>query len=223
MSTSMRGAMPGAMRGAARRGVAVGLATVALVALTGCVGGRDGGASANAGASSATTNGATAGSVSGTGSGSVSAREYRARVLPIGRQFSQCARRNLRPDFPDPIFNQDGGLDFPDSAKRDFEALVVNPSSPCRKIMRQLYAIAPPPPAQPPSAELFAVQQRYARCMREHGMPEYPDPKRDGSDPLAGTDLSFTLNFGPVPQRAIDARNACTSIENELREASRRG
>jgi hypothetical protein len=210
MSTSTRGA---------RRGVAVCLATVALVALAGCVGGRGGGASANAGASSATTDGAAAGSATG----SVSAREYRARVLPIGRQFSQCARRNLRPDFPDPIFNQNGGLDFPDSAKRDFEALVVNPSSPCRKIMRQLYAIAPPPPAQPPSAELFAVQQRYARCMREHGMPEYPDPKRDGSDPLAGTDLNFILNFGPVPQRAIDARNACTSIENELRQASRRG
>lgn len=215
MSTSIRGSVHGSVR----RGVAVGLAIVALATLAGCVGGRGGGASANAGASSATTNGAAAGSATG----SVSAREYRARVLPIGRQFSQCARRNLRPDFPDPIFNQNGGLDFPDSAKRDFEALVVNPSSPCRKIMRQLYAIAPPPPAQPPSAELFAVEQRYSRCMREHGMPEYPDPKRDGSDPLAGTDLSFVLNFGPVPQRAIDARNACTSIENELREASRRG
>jgi hypothetical protein len=205
------------MQRAVCRGVAVWLATVALAALAGCSGG---GADPSAADASATTS---AGQVAGGSAGGSAAREYRARALPIGRQFAQCARRNGKPNFPDPIFNQDGALDFPDAAKRDFEELVVNPSSPCRRIMRQLYAIAPPPPPEPPSPELFAVQQRYARCLREHGVPEYPDPRRDGSDPTAGTELNFILNFGPVPQRMIDARDACTSIEDELRAASRRG
>jgi hypothetical protein len=205
------------MRRAVHRGVAVWLATVALAALAGC-----GAADRPATGASATT-GAGAASGGGSATRAVGMRTYRQQALPIARQFAQCARRNGKPNFPDPITNQDGYVDFPNSAKQDFEALVVNPSSPCRKIMRQLYAVTPPPPAQAPSAELFALRQRYSRCLREHGIPEYPDPKRDGSDPLAGTELNFIGNFGPVPQRMIDARNACTRLEDQLREADRRG
>ena len=205
------------MTRAVRQGVTIWLAIIAVAAVAGC----SGGAERPAAGATATSAGAATGG--GTAARAEAVRDYQRQALPIARRFAQCARRNGRPNFPDPIFNQDGGLDFPDSAKGDFEALVVDPSSPCRQIMRQLYAVAAPPPARPPSSELFALQQRYARCIREHGMPDFPDPKRDGSDPLTGTDLSFTLNFGPVPQRMIDARNAWTRLEDELREASRRG
>jgi hypothetical protein len=53
--------------------------------------------------------------------------------------------------------------------------------------------------------------------MRGHGVPEWPDPNRDGSDPMRGTELGRIVAYGPVPQRLLDARDACTSIENELR------
>jgi hypothetical protein len=196
----------------------VWLTTVALAAVAGCSGGAGRPA---AGASATTSAGAAAGGEAATGGGA--AQAYRAQVLPLGRHFAQCARQNGKPNFPDPIFNRDGALDFPNAAKGDFEDLVVNPSSPCRKIMRQIYVVGAPPPARLPSPALFALLQQYARCQREHGVPEYPDPERDGSDPFAGTDLNFILNFGPVPQRMIDARNACTRLEDELRVASRRG
>ena len=38
--------------------------------------------------------------------------------------------------------------------------------------------------------------RRYAGCLRQHGMPTWPDPKPDGSFPVVGTPLAGQLDFG---------------------------
>jgi hypothetical protein len=37
-----------------------------------------------------------------------------------------------------------------------------------------------------------------AACMREHGLPRWPDPKPDGSFPLSGTSYANIGKSGPV-------------------------
>jgi hypothetical protein len=95
----------------------------------------------------------------------------------------------------------------------------------CREIMRRLYAVAVPPPPRPPSAELFAARQQFARCMRANGLPNTPDPRRDGSPEVTG-DAAFNQDFGPIDpqtiQRINSARDACRQQEDALREADRR-
>jgi hypothetical protein len=210
------------MRRAVHRAVVVVLTTLALAALAGCGGPGGQAASADAGNATATTGQAAGG---GSASRSATLRSYQQKALPIARQFAQCARRNGKPSFPDPILTEDGYVDFPESAKSDYEDLVVNQSSPCRRIMRQLFAVVAPPPAEPPSPELFAARQQYARCLRAHGLPDTPDPRRDGSPELTG-DAAFAASFGPVDpqtvQRINSARDACRQQEDALREADRR-
>jgi len=179
---------------------AVLLAAVALIGAVGCSSG-DSGDEGSADAAAPTANGSS---------------DYRSQALSIGREYARCARENGSPNFPDPAI-QDGALAFPGVSKTDLETT----GAACAEIAQRLPA-PPPQQAEPPSDEMFALQQRYARCARENGVPEWPDPRRDGSDPFAGTELGRIYAIanlgigGRVPQRLIDVRFACEQIEFEM-------
>jgi hypothetical protein len=138
------------------------------------------------------------------------ARSYQEQALDIGRQFADCARHNNFPNFSDPELDQDGNLSYPGTSKEDYVVAGRN----CGTILQQL---PPNPNVRPPSPELFALQQQYAQCMRGNGFAEWPDPRADGSNPFAGTALGTAMEFGPVPQSLIDAREACRALEDRLR------
>ena len=82
-------------------------------------------------------------------------------------------RANGVPNFPDPNPGR-GGL---------FSLAGINPSSPafraaqakCQKLMGG----GPPVPGSTthPSAQTLAKLVRIARCMRQHGVPQFPDPR----------------------------------------------
>jgi hypothetical protein len=125
------------------------------------------------------------------------------QVLDTGRRFSQCAREHGHPDFPDPFLNGDK-LDYPGSGhevKDQITAIMQIPE--CKAIMDQLQALQNP--VQPLTAAELQKRKDFAGCMREHGVPEFPDPKADGTFPILGTPLEHEGES----QRLLSAQDAC--------------
>ncbi len=88
--------------------------------------------------------------------------------------FAKCMRSNGLPNFPDPIA---GGGGFRLAAE-------MNPSSPAfkaarAKCQRLLPGGGPPGPGSSthPSPQTLAKMLRIARCMRQHGISDFPDPR----------------------------------------------
>ena len=122
-----------------------------------------------------------------------------AAALSVGREFAQCARQHGKPDFPDPAI-QEGVLAFPGASKEDQIAV----QDACASILQRVPASMVHRPRMPSAQELAGLRQ-FSACMRQHGIPEWPDPTADGSFPLEGTPL---LAEGKS-QRVLDARHVC--------------
>lgn len=80
-------------------------------------------------------------------------------------KYADCMRANGTPNFPDPGSN--GAL--PNPASPAFRAA----KTACAKL--QPVGLHLGGPAAPTAAELRAAL-RFARCMRAHGLPHFPDP-----------------------------------------------
>jgi len=143
------------------------------------------------------------------------AANFEAQALAVGLRFSQCARDHGDADFPDPVVNN-GALVWPNITKSDIEAAEVH----CVQITRELSTI--PQVGDPPSAETLQHMRQFAECMRAHGVPDWPDPKADGTFPLLGTPLSGMARYSgqTVPQHMTEARQACLQFEQEWRIAA---
>jgi hypothetical protein len=141
---------------------------------------------------------------------------YDAQVLAIGRQFAACARSHGVPNFADPAV-QNGDLTFPNTSKTDVEA--AQEQADCVPILRQV----PPRPAdyQPPPPETLQHMRQFARCMREHGIADWPDPNANGTFPIRGTPLgaiaAYSGGDAPPPPALMAARQACLQYEDEWR------
>jgi hypothetical protein len=110
---------------------------------------------------------------SASSAGSGSSQEPTASPEKAGLAFAKCMRADGVPNFPDPTGN--GGFLLRGG---------MNPSSPafeaaqakCRKL---LPAGGPPGPGSStnPSPQTLAKFLRIARCMRQHGVYDFPDPR----------------------------------------------
>jgi hypothetical protein len=112
------------------------------------------------GAAGGTTNAATGADATGAGSPEAAALA-----------FAGCMRANGVPHFPDP--KAGGGFLFHTGAG-------IDPSSPAFKAAQaKCKKFLPPGPGSgsPPSAKTLAHFLTIARCMRSHGVPEFPDPR----------------------------------------------
>jgi hypothetical protein len=129
------------------------------------------------------------------------------QALTVGRSFAQCARTHGQPNFPDPTI-RNGRLEFgtgnTDNNGTDIKQAVIAVQEACGSILQQL------PPAmqareRAPSAEDMQHLRQFAQCLRQHGMPDWPDPKSDGTFPIVGTPLASEGKS----QRFLDAGQAC--------------
>jgi len=141
-----------------------GLASLSLLAV-GCGGGSSQGEVAHVGSTSTTT------SQSGS-------RDPMAQAI----KYASCMRAHEVTDFPDPRTVGTGSimLSIPDSPA----------AAAAKKACRQLLpgGGAPFPSEQ---AQRLASLLKYAHCMREHGVPSFPDPDDQGEFPSsAGFDRS---------------------------------
>jgi hypothetical protein len=87
-----------------------------------------------------------------------------------GLQLAQCMRAHGVPNFPDPsasggiIIGQGSGIDPQTPA---FQA--------ARQVCRKLLPGGGPGPVKPTKAQ-FTAALAFAKCMRTHGLPRFPDP-----------------------------------------------
>jgi hypothetical protein len=125
------------------------------------------------------------GSGSSTGSGSPSAGGSTTSPSAVG--YSACMRSDGVPNFPDP--ESSGHV-----PKADAQQLGVSPSQlqAAERACRHLYPTTGGPVQQQtqqceetgdcPQAlvqRILTVQRKYARCIRSHGVPNWPDPAID--------------------------------------------
>ncbi|WP_157181329.1 hypothetical protein [Actinopolymorpha alba] len=119
-----------------------------------------------------------------------------AQVLGIGKELAQCIRQNGIPDFPDPSV-RDGTLAMPENQP---EAALDKAMEACRTIAAKLPQSAD---SEDISADDIVKLRKWARCLRANGVPEWPDPKGDGSFPIKDTALDGKS------ERLLRARKEC--------------
>lgn len=125
-----------------------------------------------------------------------------AQILVVARQYAQCMREHGLPSYGDPSV-RDGrlrGFEVPPEGPppEDLERVA---DEACKHILDAL-------PPSVTDAELSEAEVAelvlFAKCMRDNGVPEWPDPKSDGSFPIHGTPLDSKTD-----ERVNTANRAC--------------
>jgi hypothetical protein len=119
-----------------------------------------------------------------------------AQILALGKQVAQCIRDNGIPNFPEPYVDR-GRLKLPDDQMENLEAqysqqVLDQAEQACKPLMDKLPESAikdEENEKQEPGPGDVEALRKFAQCIREHGVPEFPDPKADGTIPLRGTPL----------------------------------
>ena len=156
--------------------VPVAAALVSAILLAGCGGSGNSTTTSSAAITSASSGGPgiTSGSTATT-SGATSSLPRTTSVTgpPGALAFAECMRANGVPDFPDP--QPGGGFVFPANAV---------PSSPAfrtaqAKCVKLISGGGPPGPGtrSHPTPQMLAHFRKVADCMRQHGVPDFPDPR----------------------------------------------
>ena len=91
-------------------------------------------------------------------------------------QVVLCARAHGMPNLPDPQIDANGRAQFPSN-------LTIPAQT--RQACQSLYdRLVPNGANQAPTQAQLASLLRFARCMRSHGVADWPDPQADGTFPL---------------------------------------
>ncbi|WIM93183.1 hypothetical protein ACTOB_005154 [Actinoplanes oblitus] len=141
---------------------------------------------------------------------SASASGNRQQLLALGQEWVRCLRDHGLTRMPDVELSQEGYLQFPAvdgyNWKEDLRTHrdIINA---CQSIEDRY-----PPNAFRPRQQFSADDLRklaaYAKCVREHGVPDFPDPNAAGEFDVTGTSLEHG-----IPGRLRDqADAACHTI-----------
>jgi hypothetical protein len=154
------------------------------LSLTGCGNNEKGG-----GVASAT------GKPSASASGGSGAKE-------AGLAYARCMRANGVPNFPDPQVNDSGQIRF--DPPKDIPDYVMNAAEDkCRGYL-------PFDPKAGSDPQRIEQLRKYAQCIREHGIPDYPDPQDDGS---LGFDPNKLGLSGPDDPKLKAAEEKCRQLQ----------
>jgi hypothetical protein len=142
-----------------------------------------------------------AGCSSGSGPGVASAGSSSSRAAAAGTQkastlaYAKCMISHGVKNFPEP--NAQGQLQMANGQMPD-----VN-SPQFQKAMQACKALNPASVAPGEQAQHQAALVQYAKCMRAHGVPNFPDPSADGSFDVGG--------INPNSPQVQKADKACSS------------
>jgi ubiquitin len=134
---------------------------------------------------------------SGAATTTTSGQQNAAAVL---REFVRCARANGMPNLPDLRLDSNGQVSVPPGTPEVPKSV----ERACKSILERLPASASGDQGRPP-ADMQALLG-FARCMREHGMADFPDPQADGRFPLPQS-----LRGGKTPS-FLRANQACRQL-----------
>jgi hypothetical protein len=134
-------------------------------------------------------------------------------VAALWRELVRCARANGMPNLADPQIDSNGRANFPNGTPE--------PPASVRRACQSIYDRLPPSARDDndrPPADMQALL-RFARCMREHGVTDFPDPDAEGnfSVPPGSTGLGPK---NPSFQRALQA---CRQLDPNKGARSQQG
>lgn len=123
---------------------------------------------------------AAAGCSGGPGSGQAAATPTAHSSSPsaaLYHQAAQCIRDHGVPGFPDPTQNpQTGHWDLPQGTRKPPDSVM----NACRSILDKIPETNDDESRQPLTAAELAKAKQHAACMRQHGLPDWPDPDATG-------------------------------------------
>jgi len=126
---------------------------------------------------------------------------------PDAQAYSACMREHGVPNFPDP--DSEGRIKIT-SGERNGHTFGVDVNSPQFKKAQKICQKLQPNGGAPNKQEQAKEQQsllRFSRCMRSHGVPNYPDPTFTGDGgikmSMRGTDVN------PNSPQFAAAKKAC--------------
>jgi hypothetical protein len=114
-------------------------------------------------------------------------------VAAIAREWVRCVRANGAQNLPDPQIDSNGRPHFPEGTPQPPDRALRA----CQPIVDRL-----PPSARGddertrPPADMQLLLG-FARCMREHGLTDFPDPRDDGVFLRVGTSARREI-YGPA-------------------------
>jgi hypothetical protein len=111
-----------------------------------------------------------------------------ANPATVYHQFAQCVRGHGQPDFPDPTIDAQGHPQLPDGVQKPPNEIIQA----CASILDQLPASIRPNTVQNDPA----MMRRFAQCMRDHGIDDWPDPNAQGDFPFPPS-LAGSMKTGP--------------------------
>jgi hypothetical protein len=136
----------------------------------------------------------------GSGAATTTTASGQQNAAAVWRELVRCARANGMPTLPDPQIDSNGRANFPNGTPE--------PTASVRRACRSIYDRLPPSARgdeERPPADMQALLG-FARCMREHGMADFPDPEADGRFPLPAS-----LRGGKTPS-FLRASRACRQL-----------
>jgi hypothetical protein len=180
--------------------VRAGLALFLLVALslTGCggAGGDENGGVATAG---------------GTADGSAAAGTGDKKEA--GLKYAQCMRDNGVKEFPDPQVGENGQLTF--DMPEDIPDSVMNAAE---EKCRELRPFGPG--AAGPDPQRIEQLRKLAQCIRDNGVPNFPDPQDDGSSRFDPEKIGLS---GADDPRLKAAQEKCRHLQPSPPPGAKRG
>lgn len=178
-----------------KAGLALGLLlTLGLAGCGGSDGGEDGGGVASAGGTPSATTGAGGGK-------------------EAGLKYSQCMRENGVENFPDPDVNDSGQVSY--NVPDDIPDAVINEAE---KKCQDLRPFGPGAGAADP--QRIEQLRKNAQCMRDNGIPEWPDPQDDGSVRIDFNALGLS---GPEDPKLKAAQEKCRGTQPSAAPGARQG
>jgi hypothetical protein len=137
------------------------------------------------------------------GAGAATTTSGQQDAAAVWRELVRCARANGMPNLADPQIDSNGRANFPNGTP--------DPPASVRRACQAIYDRLPPSAreeAARPPADMQALL-RYARCMREHGVADFPDPDAQGNfrAPPGSTGL------GPKNPSFQRAEQACRQLD----------
>ena len=101
----------------------------------------------------------------------------RQAPLAEAEAYSQCMRSHGVPNFPDPVLTPSGGYGYRTTGIDPHSAAFQEALQACKAL---------PSPWQSTGQQLSPAQQQawlnWAKCIRAHGLPNFPDPTFSGSE-----------------------------------------
>jgi hypothetical protein len=112
--------------------------------------------------------------------------------------YSQCMRAHGISDFPDP--DSSGSISLNASAGSD-----LSPGNSAFQAANNACKSLKPAVQQQRRQEVATAALNYAKCMRQHGISDFPDPRPDGTMQVRGAPGSDLDAANPQFQRANSA------------------